>query len=89
MQRVNFVNFKEELKKQTEEAQNIIFAFLPAEEGFTAPLAEAVNYNMRAPGKKAEADTDAGDVPYVWRQRSRGGSVYGGDRDDTYTFPDP
>lgn len=61
------MNFKEELKKQTEEAQNIIFAFLPAEEGFTAPLAEAVNYNMRAPGKRLR--------PILMRETCR---MYGG-----------
>ncbi|MGI6006358.1 MAG: polyprenyl synthetase family protein [Ruminococcus sp.] len=46
------MNFKEELQRRTEEVQDIVLKYLPAEEGFPAQLAQAVNYNMRAPGKR-------------------------------------
>ena len=52
MQRVNFVNFRDRLEKLTEEAQEMIFRYLPEERGYTRQIAQAVNYNMKAPGKK-------------------------------------
>ncbi|MCH1983766.1 polyprenyl synthetase family protein [Ruminococcus sp. OA3] len=61
------MNFKEELKKRTEEARDMIFRFLPEEAGFTAPLAEAINYNMKAPGKRLR--------PILMRETCR---MYGG-----------
>ncbi|SHE68762.1 geranylgeranyl diphosphate synthase, type II [Lactonifactor longoviformis DSM 17459] len=48
----NSVNFKEELQKKTERAERIIRRYLPAEEGFSQRMAEAVNYSMTAPGKR-------------------------------------
>ena len=46
------MNFEEELKKRKERAEEILEAYLPAEEGFAAGLARAMNYSMRAPGKR-------------------------------------
>lgn len=52
MKMVNFMNFKEELKNRTLEADAVIAKYLPKEEGFAKQLAEAMNYNMTAPGKR-------------------------------------
>ena len=49
---VNTVNFKEELQVRTAEAEAVFEKYLPAEQGFTARLAEAMNYSMRAGGKR-------------------------------------
>ena len=46
------MNFEEELKKRKERAEEILEAYLPAEEGFAAGLARAMNYSMRAPGTR-------------------------------------
>lgn len=46
------MNFEEELKKRTELAWETVKAFLPKEEGFSARLAEAINYSMEAGGKR-------------------------------------
>ena len=48
----HFVNFNEELKKRTEEAEQVIRKYLPEESGFAKTMAEAMNYSMTAGGKR-------------------------------------
>ena len=52
MKMVNSVNFKEELEKRTQNAWQVIESYLPKEDGFSMTLAEAVNYSMKAGGKR-------------------------------------
>lgn len=49
---VRLVNFKEELEKRTKRAEQVVTAYLPAEEGFSETMAKAVNYSMKAKGKR-------------------------------------
>lgn len=46
------MNFKEQMLNRTAAVEKIIYRFLPAETGFSRPLAEAMNYSMRAGGKR-------------------------------------
>lgn len=46
------MNFKEELEKRTASAEAVIENYLPKEEGFSEKLAGAMNYSMRAGGKR-------------------------------------
>lgn len=46
------MNFSEELEKRINEVQEIIYAYLPAEEGFQKTILEAMNYSMTAGGKR-------------------------------------
>ena len=46
------MNFQDELKKKTQEIENIIREYLPKEEGFAKSMAEAMNYSMCAGGKR-------------------------------------
>ena len=46
------MNFNEELKKRTEEAERVIRKYLPEESGFAKTMAEAMNYSMTAGGKR-------------------------------------
>ena len=46
------MNFKEELKQKTARAEQVLASFLPKEEGFAKHMAEAMNYSMRAGGKR-------------------------------------
>lgn len=46
------MNFREELEKRTKEAEQVIEKFLPAQEGFSANLIKAMNYSMKAGGKR-------------------------------------
>ena len=46
------MNFKEELKTRTEEAEHVIREYLPEESGFAKTMAEAMNYSMTAGGKR-------------------------------------
>lgn len=52
MKMVNSVNFKEELEKRTQNAWQVIESYLPKEDEFSRTLAEAVNYSMKAGGKR-------------------------------------
>lgn len=46
------MNFEETLKQRTQEAQAILSAYLPAEEGFQKTVLEAMNYSVLAGGKR-------------------------------------
>lgn len=46
------MNFQDELKKRTDEAEEIIKSYLPKEEGFACTMAQAMNYSMLAGGKR-------------------------------------
>lgn len=46
------VNFDQELKRKKQEVEEIIFSFLPSEDDFAGELAVAMNYSMRAGGKR-------------------------------------
>lgn len=46
------MNFKEELQNKTQEAEKLILRYLPREEGFARNLAAAMNYSMKAGGKR-------------------------------------
>ena len=46
------MNFKEELEKRKSEVEEILEKYLPLEEGFCKELAQAMNYSMRAGGKR-------------------------------------
>ena len=46
------MNFQDELKRRTDETEEILRSFLPAEEGFARTMAQAMNYSMLAGGKR-------------------------------------
>lgn len=46
------MNFNEEIKKHTEEAQQIVYSYLPEETGYQKNLLSAMNYSMTAGGKR-------------------------------------
>ena len=46
------VNFQEELTKKTKEIEAVIREYLPAEEGFSRTMTQAMNYSMLAGGKR-------------------------------------
>ena len=46
------VNFKDELKKRTEEIEAVLKSYLPREEGFAKTMAQAMNYSVLAGGKR-------------------------------------
>ena len=46
------MNFQDELKKRTDEAEEIIKLYLPKEKGFACTMAQAMNYSMLAGGKR-------------------------------------
>lgn len=46
------MEFKSELEKRTSQVQDIIYSFLPKEEGFQKNVISAMNYSMMAGGKR-------------------------------------
>ena len=46
------MTFQNELKKRTEEVEKIIYRYLPEENGYQKTLFEAMNYSMKAGGKR-------------------------------------
>lgn len=52
MEMVSWMNFEKELESRVKEAEAVIKAFLPAEEGWAKTVAEAMNYSVSAGGKR-------------------------------------
>ena len=48
----HYGNFKDELKKRTDQAEEVIRRWLPEEKGFARTMAETMNYSMCAGGKR-------------------------------------
>ena len=46
------MNFQDELKRRTDEIEEMFRSFLPAEEGIARTMAQAMNYSMLAGGKR-------------------------------------
>ena len=46
------VNFKDELRKRTDEIESILRSYLPEEKGFAITMAKAMNYSVTAGGKR-------------------------------------
>ena len=46
------MNFQDELKRRTDEIEEMFRSFLPAEEGFARTMAQAMKYSMLAGGKR-------------------------------------
>ena len=46
------MTFQNELKKRTEEVEKILYRYLPEENGYQKTLFEAMNYSMKAGGKR-------------------------------------
>ena len=46
------VNFQDELKNRTEEIEKVLAPYLPGEEGFARTMAQAMNYSVKAGGKR-------------------------------------
>lgn len=46
------MNFQDKLKEKTKQIEEMIMQYLPKEEGFSKTMAEAMNYSMRAGGKR-------------------------------------
>lgn len=52
MEQLQNLEFKTELEEKTRQAEAVVMKYLPEEEGFSALLLEAMNYSMRAGGKR-------------------------------------
>ena len=48
----NWMTFNEELKKRKADAEKVIYAFLPPEEGMVREVSKAMNYSVRLGGKR-------------------------------------
>lgn len=49
---VNWMNFKEEMTKRTERIEKVLEKYLPKEEGWQKNVIEAMNYSVKAGGKR-------------------------------------
>ena len=65
------MNFEDELKQKVQETEKTVYEFLPEEEGFQKTILEAMNYSMKAGGKRLRPLIDGGDLPDVRRNRAR------------------
>ena len=52
MRMVGWMNFKEELDQKTVKLEAMLQGYLPAEEGYRAKVASAMNYSVMAGGKR-------------------------------------
>ena len=80
------MNFEDELKQKVQETEKTVYEFLPEEEGFQKTILEAMNYSMKAGGKRLRPLLMA----ETYRMSNRRGEPphYGGHGDDPHPFPD-
>mgnify|MGYP003171900944 CR=1 FL=1 len=78
---------REELKKRTGEVEAVVESYLPKEEGHQKTIFEAMNYSVRAGGKRLR--------PMLMQETYHlfGGTeraaLYGSHGDDSHILPDP
>ena len=60
-------NAKERLAQAVKEAEEIVYSYLPAEEGHQKTIFEAMNYSVKAGGKRLRPIL----IPSVWRSGKR------------------
>ena len=66
---LNKSQFMEELQQKVEHINDVLEKFLPAEEGQQRIIFEAMNYSVRAGGKRLRPYPHGRDLPYVWRKQ--------------------
>ena len=66
---LNKSQFMEELQQKVEHINDVLEKFLPAEEGQQRIIFEAMNYSVRAGGKRLRPILMGRDLPYVWRKQ--------------------
>lgn len=81
-------SFKELLEQKTAETEAAVYAYLPEEKGFQKTIFEAMNYSVKAGGKRLRP------LLMMETYRMLGGkgkrsALYGGHRDDPYLISDP
>ena len=62
------MELREQLLQYTKETEDVVYSFLPKEEGHQKTIFEAMNYSVKAGGRAASC-ADAGGLPAVWRNR--------------------
>ena len=66
---LNKSQFMEELQQKVEHINNVLEKFLPAEEGQQRIIFEAMNYSVRAGGKRLRPILMEETYHYVWRKQ--------------------
>ena len=80
-------NFKERFSQAVKETETVVYSYLPEETGHQKTIFEAMNYSVKAGGKRLR--------PLLMREVYRlfGGNgdraVHGGHGDDPHLVPDP
>lgn len=64
-------SFKELLEQKTAETEAAVYAYLPEEKGFQKTIFEAMNYSVKAGGKRLRPLLHDGDVPGCSAERER------------------
>jgi len=69
------MELREQLLQYTKETEDVVYSFLPKEEGHQKTIFEAMNYSVK---EAAAPSADAGGLPAVWRNREGNRALYGG-----------
>ena len=73
-------NFKERFSQAVKETETVVYSYLPEETGHQKTIFEAMNYSVKAGGKRLR--------PLLMREVYRR-AVHGGHGDDPHLVPDP
>ena len=63
------MELREQLLQYTKETEDVVYSFLPKEEGHQKTIFEAMNYSGEGWREAAAPSADAGGLPAVWRNR--------------------
>ena len=90
-------NFDTELKERTAYVEKIVYDYCPKEEGLQKIIIEAMNYSLKAGGKRLRpmlvletlrlfGGDEKEAYPFVWWRDRSDLSVYGSNGNDSYIF---
>ena len=79
-------NFDTELKERTAYVEKIVYDYRPKEEGLQKIIIEAMNYSLKAGGKRLRPMLVLETLRLFGGDEKRGISVYGSNGNDSYIF---
>ena len=82
-------NFKERFSQAVKETETVVYSYLPEETGHQKTIFEAMNYSVKAGGKRLRPLLMREVYRLIRRKRSGDRAVHGGHGDDPHLVPDP
>ena len=82
-------SFKEKFRQAVAETEAVVYSYLPEETGHQKTIFEAMNYSVKAGGKRLRPLLMQRKYTVYSAERTGDRAVHGGDGDDPHVLTDP